>query len=100
MVSRVRMDEEVELEYMKIFEREEMIREEGQAKGSILQLLRQTAKKIAKGKSLEVIAEELEENTDSIAPLYNLILEHPDKSVEDLLSLPCISNSLILDSKS
>ncbi len=53
------MDEEVELEYMKIFEREEMIREEGQSKGSILQLLRQIAKKIAKGKSLEVIAEEL-----------------------------------------
>lgn len=66
----------------------------------MLQLLRLITKKIAKGKSLEIIAEELEENTASIAPLYNLIRENPDKSVEDLLSLPCISNSLTLNSKS
>lgn len=100
MVSRVRMDEEVELEYMKIFEREEMIRKEGivkgiaqgQSEGSILQLLRQIQKKVAKEKSPEIIAEELEENAASIAPLYDLIKENPDKSAEELLS--CIGNSI------
>lgn len=33
MVSRIKMDEEVELEYMEICEREEMIREEGIKQG-------------------------------------------------------------------
>ena len=33
MVERVKKDEEVSLEYMKIFEREEMIREEGIEQG-------------------------------------------------------------------
>lgn len=95
MVSRVRMDEEVEIEYMKIFEREEMIREEGveqgivqgQSEGSMLQLLRQITKKVAKGKSPEIIAAELEEDAASIAPLYDLIKKNPDKSVKELLTL-------------
>lgn len=99
MVSQVRMDEEVELEYMKIFEREEMIREEGieqgiaqgQAEGSMLRLLQLIIKKIAKGKSSEVVAEELEEDTASIVRLYALVKENPGKTAEELL--PCIDCS-------
>ena len=97
MVSWVKMDEEVELEYMKIHEREEMIREEGveqginqgivrgQSEGSILQLLRQVTKKIAKEKSPEVIAEELEEDAVTIALLYDLIQKNPGRTAEELL---------------
>lgn len=96
--------EEVELEYMKIFEREEMLREEGveqgialgivqgQSEGSTLQLLRQIKKKVVKGKSPEIIAEELEEDAASIVLLYDLIKKNPDKSAEELLS--CIGNSI------
>lgn len=103
MVSRVRMDEEVELEYMKIFEREEMIREEGieqgiaqgiaqgQSEGSMLRLLQQITRKIAKGKSSDVIAEELEEDAASIAKLYDLVNKNPGKTADELLS--CISCS-------
>lgn len=96
------------LEYMKIFEREEMIREEGveqgialgitqgivqgQSEGSTLQLLRQIKKKVAKGKSPEIIAEELEEDAASIVLLYDLIKKNPDMSAEELLS--CIGNSI------
>lgn len=66
MVSAVRTDEEVELAYMKIYEREEMIREEGygrgltqgltqglvqgRSEGSMLHLLQMIIKKISKGK--------------------------------------------------
>lgn len=110
MVSQVRMDEEVELEYMKIFEREEMIREEGieqgitqgitqgiaqgQAEGTVLHLLRQITKKITKEKSPEVIAEELEEDSESITQLYYLIQKNPGKTAEELL--PFINNSRTL----
>ena len=87
------MDEEVELEYMKIYEREEKIREEGieqgitqgQSEGIMLHLLRQVTKKITKGKSPEVIAEELEEDVADIASLFELIRKNPDKTAEELL---------------
>lgn len=97
MVTRVRTDEEVELEYMKIFEREEMIREEGreeglaqgisqgQTEGSMLRLIQLIMKKAAKGKPLDLIAEELEEDTAAIAPLYDLVLQNPDRTAMELL---------------
>lgn len=105
MVSQVRMDEEVELEYMKIHEREEMIREEGieqginqgivrgQSEGSMLQLLRQVTKKIAKGKSPGVIAEELEDDAATIALLYDLIQKNPGRTAEELLPYINLSTS-------
>lgn len=89
MVSQVRMDEEVELEYMKIFEREEMIREEGLAQGhtegSMLHLIQLIIKKAAKGKPLDRIAEELEEDTASIAFLYDLVIQNPGRTAAELL---------------
>lgn len=49
--------------------------EEREQKGSELQLLSLIRKKIEKGKSLSVIAEELEETEESILPLYNRVQE-------------------------
>lgn len=94
IVSQVKMDEEVELEYMKIFEREEMIRVEGIEQGNMLRLLQQITKKIIKGKSPDIIAEELEEDTASIAQLYDLIQNNPGKTAEELL--PLINQKYIL----
>ncbi|MCM1539959.1 MAG: hypothetical protein NC121_01730 [Blautia sp.] len=91
MVLRVRVDEEVELAYMKIFEREEMIREQGWldglAQGGTRRLTQQIMKKIEKGKSLETTAEELEEDAASISGLYQLIADNPDKTAEDILQM-------------
>ncbi|MDE6924629.1 MAG: Rpn family recombination-promoting nuclease/putative transposase [Acetatifactor sp.] len=99
MVSAVRTDEEVELAYMKIYEREEMIREEGygrgltqglvqgRSEGSMLHLLQMMIKKISKGKNIETITEELEEDSETINRLFTLVREHPDKTAEELLSI-------------
>ena len=87
MVSQVRVDEEVELAYMKIFEREEMIREQGRTEGDTIRLLQQIKKKMAKRKSLESIAEELEEDVTLISILYELIENNPDKTAEEILQI-------------
>ena len=103
MVSIVRTDEEVELAYMKIYEREEMIREEGygrgltqgltqglaqgRSEGSVLHLLQMIIKKISKGKNMETIAEELEEDRETIERLFMLVRENPDKTADELLSI-------------
>lgn len=101
MVCRIKTDEEVELAYMKIFEREEMIREEGReegremgrvqgiVQGQVEHLIQQVIKKAAKGKVLNLIAEELEEDTAVIAPLYDLVMENPGKTASELLPYAC-----------
>ncbi len=66
MVRDVKRDEEVSLEYMKIFEREEMVREEGREEGRELKLLELIQKKLAKGKSVREIAEMLEEHVEVV----------------------------------
>ena len=48
----------------------DLIEERGIEKGDRLRLLSQIQKKLAKGKSLEQIADELEETVDTILPLY------------------------------
>lgn len=82
---------------MKIYEREEMIREEGisqgrseglsqgRSEGDMLRLIQLIMKKIAKGKSLETTAEELEEDAASVSGLYELVWHNPDKTAEELL---------------
>ena len=62
MVRDVKRDEEVSLEYMKIFEREEMVREEGRE----LQMRDLVQKKLDKGKTAQEIADELEESVEAI----------------------------------
>ena len=70
MVRDVKRDEEVSLEYMKIFEREEMVRaegrEEGRAEGKKALLFSLVQKKLDKGKTAQEIAVELEESVETI----------------------------------
>ena len=47
--------------------------EQGIEQGARLRLLSQIQKKLAKGKSLEQIADELEETVESILPLYEQV---------------------------
>ena len=61
-------------------------REEGREEGELLKLIAQMQKKIARGKELEKIAEELEENADSIEAIYQIIKEQPEKSAKEILA--------------
>ena len=47
--------------------------EKGRAEGKLDTLITQIQKKLAKGKSLEQIADELEETVETILPLYKQI---------------------------
>lgn len=49
-------------------------REEGRAEGESLKLIQQICKKLRKGKSAAVIAEELEEELSVIMPLYGIAI--------------------------
>ena len=51
----------------------DLIEERGIKKGERLRLLTLIQKKLAKGKSLEQIADELEETVDAILPLYKQV---------------------------
>ena len=51
----------------------DLIEERGIEKGDRLRLLSQIQKKLAKGKSLEQIADELEETVETILPLYEQV---------------------------
>jgi hypothetical protein len=62
MVDTVKRDSEVSVEYMKIFEREEMLVEMGRHDGEEYKLVRQVCRKLIKGKSIPEIAEDLEED--------------------------------------
>lgn len=68
-------DEQEEREYQ---------RAEGLAEGAAQKLLSQLKKKYAKGKALAQIADEVEEDVESIRPLYDLVVKYPDKTAEEL----------------
>ena len=57
----------------KLDEREKKGFSDGFTNGSESQLLSQIRKKVTKGKSLPVIADELEETVESIQPLYDRV---------------------------
>lgn len=44
-------------------------------------------KKCAKNKPLSVIAEELETESDEVLPIYNIIIQNPGKTVEEICEL-------------
>ncbi len=80
-------DEQEEREYQRKEGREEGRaegREEGRTEGYNLKLLSLIQKKYAKGKPLTQIADEVEEDIESIRPLYDLVLKNPDKTPEEL----------------
>ena len=86
-------DEDMAFQYniVRMFENERTEgREEGRAEGreegrtcNLIALLR---KKCLKGKDAATAADELEEDLDTIQPLYDLIKQHPEESDEDILA--------------
>lgn len=60
---------------------------EGIEKGVNLNRLAQIQKKCVKGKSLDQMAEELEEEKEKLRPLYELAVKYPDRTAEELLEL-------------
>ena len=61
--------------------------EKGIERGVNLSRLTQIQKKYAKGKSLDQMAEELEEEKEKLRPLYELAVKYPDRTAEELLEL-------------
>ena len=76
-------DEQEEREYQRAEGRAEG-RAEVLAEGAAQKLLSQLKKKYAKGKALAQIADEVEEDVESIRPLYDLVVKYPDKTAEEL----------------
>ena len=98
-VCEVRSSEEVGVKYMqaweeKYYEREEA-REEGREQGrligrnegELLKLIALVQKKWRKGKTLDVIAEELEETTDALEKIYCVVSTHTDSTAEEVLRI-------------
>lgn len=62
-------------------------REEGKLEGEIVKIISIVRKKLRKGKSLSVIAEELEETEETIAPVFELVKAYPDTSDDDIYAM-------------
>lgn len=78
-ISEIKLSEQMEVTYMKMEERDRLIREEGERrgekkgekKGEQIALIRMVCKKLQKGKAPEAIADELEEETAVIRQICN-----------------------------
>lgn len=87
-IERIKSNEQIGVTYMKMEERDRLIREEGELKGELrgqeMKLINQVCKKIEKGKTLQEIIVELEEDINTIRPIYQVARElapHYDKNV-------------------
>ena len=76
-VKKIKLSEKMGVKYMQKWEELAYAREEGEAKGLAegeikgekIQLIKQVCKKLARGKALQTIAEELEEDEDLVAEI-------------------------------
>lgn len=81
--------------YMKMEERDRLIKEEGRREGrsegrnegETLKLISMIQKKILKGKDLEKIAGDLDEDIENIRGIYDVIMQNPKKSSEYILTI-------------
>lgn len=55
--------------------------------GKLLNQISMIQKKVKKNKNLEQIADELEESTTKIRPIYDQVKQHLDKTVEEIYNL-------------
>ena len=62
-------------------------RKEGKKEGEILKLITQVQKKIARGDSLEKIADDLIEDETVIKPIYQLVQGNPNKTEDDIYQM-------------
>ena len=76
-----------EMAYTDEISRMRTARTEGREEGMDLKEVILIQKKIRKGKTLEQIAEETEEEIENIRALYELVKENTDKSAEEILEM-------------
>ena len=62
-----------------------MARKQGRTEGELLKLIQMVAKKALKGKSISVIASELEETEDSVKLIYDTLAANPGAVPEEIL---------------
>ncbi|MDD3339632.1 MAG: hypothetical protein PHS82_12340 [Lachnospiraceae bacterium] len=76
MVEEVKHDGEVSIEYMKIFEREEMLRKQGYREGEIKNLIQLVSKKVKRGQDCKTIATALESDEVYIQNIIDVVNRH------------------------
>ena len=99
MVLLVKEDREASLEYMKIFEREEMLFEngveqgieqgieQGVARGRMLERISQVRGNLLQNRSLELIADFMGEKLENIELISNMINDNPNADDAEILKL-------------
>lgn len=83
-VRKVKQSEEVGVKYMRAWEEKYYEHEEGCEEGFRKRLILQVQKKVAKGKSLEVSADELELEIDELSEIYSAVIENKDMDVDEI----------------
>lgn len=84
-VQKVKSNEEIGVKYMQAWEEKYYEREEGREEGSKFKLLEQLTKKLRKNKTPETIADELEEDEDTIQHLCAVAKNFaPDYDLEQI----------------
>ena len=58
--------------------------EQGMERGEQIKLINQVIKKVNKNMALSVIADELEEEVETIRPMYDVVIANPGKNAEDI----------------
>ncbi len=86
-VRKVKQSEEIGMRYLRELEEKMEAKQEGIEQGKFLYLISQVQKKIARGKTLETSADELEIEVSELEPVYQAVQQNPDKSAEDILEL-------------
>lgn len=81
MVEGVRKDPEMSIRYLRMLERLRMSEEEGERKT----LVTQVCKKVKKNKTVEEIAEDLEEEETVIRPIYDIVVQYAPECDPELV---------------
>lgn len=81
MVENVRKDPEMSIRYLRMLERLRMSEEEGERRT----LVTQVCKKVKKNKTVEEIAEDLEEEETVIRPIYDIAVQYAPECDPELV---------------
>lgn len=74
-VNKIKSSEEMGVKYMQSWEEKVIEREQGRVEGANQKLIGQVCRKLRKGKPIEQIAEELEEDVSIIQQIYQVAME-------------------------
>ncbi len=85
-VEKAKEHREWRTEYMRMTAWEQDVRAEGRAEGKLINLINQIRRKIAKGKTPEAIAEDLDEELEKVKRVYDVVSRHsPEDDIEEIL---------------